>query len=405
MLAESQITIARFSSLAIGGDFLAAKTCPEWDPKSKAARGDQISVYDDMRRRCPVAHSDYLHWSLFRHADVMQVLENPRAFSNVVSDHLAVPNGMDPPEHTEYRRIVDSYFSPQRMAEFEPVCRRIAIDLVRESSARRELEFTTEFADVFAIRVQCAFLNWPARLYEPLLNWTRKNHAATLSGDRQAMAAVATEFDGYIRDLLREERTFAAADRDEPMTRLLQERANGRRLNEEEIVSILRNWTVGELSTISACVGILAHYLAAHGDIQAQVRETPSLLPSAIDEVLRMHPPLIASRRKTTEPVEIDGYAIPAGERITILWASANRDEDVFGDPDEFRLDRDSAENLLYGAGIHICPGAPLARLELRVLMEELLRGTKSIALLPGEEPIRAVYPDSGFSSLPIRMD
>src|SRR6185437_14273771 len=217
--------------------------------------------------------------------------------------------------------------------------------------------------------------------------------------------AVATEFDGYIRDLLAQSRGRAAAEDADAMARLLNERLNDRSLTDGEIVSILRNWTVGELSTISACVGILTHYLAEHEELQRQLRETPSLLPNSIDEILRIHPPLISSRRKTTQSVAIDGCLIPAGERVTIMWASANRDEHVFGDPDEFRPDRDPAQNLLYGAGIHVCPGAPLARLELRVLLEELLRRSRLLVLSPGKKSVRAVYPGRGFSSLPVRID
>jgi len=127
-------------------------------------------------------------------------------------------------------------------------------------------------------------------------------------------------------------------------------------------------------------------------------------LPAAIDEILRMRAPLISNRRVTTAPVEIGGRTIPAGERITLMWASANRDEAVFGDPDEFRLDRDPAQNLLYGRGIHICPGAQLARLELRVVIEELLKQTRQIALIPGRQPTVALYPASGFSELPMKI-
>lgn len=85
-----------------------------------------------------------------------------------------------------------------------------------------------------------------------------------------------------------------------------------------------------------------------------------------------------------------------------MIWASANRDEAVFGDPDGFRLDRDPSQNLLYGAGIHVCPGAPLARLELHLVIEELLRHTRKIAPVPGKPPVRAMYPGSGFASLPL---
>ncbi|BDC44933.1 cytochrome P450 [Paraburkholderia terrae] len=125
----------------------------------------------------------------------------------------------------------------------------------------------------------------------------------------------------------------------------------------------------------------------------------------AIDEILRICAPLIANRRISTRPVQIGGRKLPAGQRITLIWASANRDETVFGDPDEFRLDRDPASNLLYGSGIHECPGAPLAWLELRIGMEELLARTTWIALVPGNLPKNAVYPAAGFSVLPLRIE
>jgi len=128
---------------------------------------------------------------------------------------------------------------------------------------------------------------------------------------------------------------------DDITTSLLRERVGDRLLQDEEIVSILRNWTVGELSTIAASVGILVHYLAAHPEVQQQLRERLSSLPSAIDEILRIHAPLISNRRIATKPVEIGGRRLRAGERVTLIWASANRDEAVFGDPDEFRLDRE----------------------------------------------------------------
>ena len=167
----------------------------------------------------------------------------------------------------------------------------------------------------------------------------------------------------------------------------------------------MRNWTVGELGTIAASVGILAHHLAAHPDRQRLLRKDFALLSAAIDEILRIHAPLIANRRITTRAVEMGGRRLEAGARISLIWASANRDEAVFGDPDEFRLDRDPAQNLLYGAGNHVCPGAELARLELRVVMEELLARTDRIALVSERPPVRAVYPAGGFSSLALWID
>ncbi len=378
---------------------------PDWDARAEEVLQDQIPAYDEMRRRCPVAFSEYRQWSLFRHEDVVRVLEDPVTFSSEVSQYLSVPNGMDPPEHTAFRSLIEPYFGPEPMAAFEPVCRRISVALIEELPAHGETEVIADFAEDFALRMQCAFMGWPDALNEPLRTWTRRNHQATLAADRAAMAAVATEFDSYIRDILRERQESGDAAPDDLTTRLMRERVNGRLLTDAEIVSIVRNWTVGELATIAASVGILMEYLATHPLVQQMLREQPELLPVANDEILRIHAPLIANRRRTTRPVEIGGRKIEAGAGISLNWASANRDECVFGDPDEFRLDRDPESNLLYGKGIHDCPGAPLARLELRVLMEELLARTVSIEMAEDSEPVKAQYPASGYLSLMLRIE
>lgn len=376
----------------------------DWDPRSDEVTRDQRAAYDDLRGRCPVAHSEYLGWSLFRHGDVTRVLHDHETFSSAVSRHLSVPNGMDPPEHTAYRRIIDPYFGPERMTAFEPVCRAIVARLIEEVSARGEVEFMADAARPFAEQVQCAFLGWPATLHGRLAAWTRKNHAATLAQDRQAMSEIAREFEELIDDLI-ETRLRAGTDPKTDLTAaLMSEQVWGRALSNEEVASILRNWTVGEIGTISASVGILVHYLAGHPELQAQLRSRPELIPPAVEEMLRLHGPLVMNRRVTTRPVEIGGRKIEAGERISLNWIAANRDEGVFDDADDFRLDRDPAKNLLYGAGIHYCPGAPLARLEMRVFLEELLARTREIVAVPHPPAVVAVYPASGYASLPLRL-
>src|SRR5690606_2310261 len=180
------------------------KTEPDWDPRSAEALHDQRAVYDQMREQCPVAYSDFLQWSLFRHEDVLRVINDHLTFSNAVSRHLSVPNGMDPPEHTPYRRIIEPYFSPERMAAFEPVCREIVVDLVCGALASGQLELMAELAVPFAAHAQCAFLGWPPSLYSPLIRWTHNNYHATLARDRQALAELARQFEGYIDELLDE---------------------------------------------------------------------------------------------------------------------------------------------------------------------------------------------------------
>ncbi|MEO9064540.1 MAG: cytochrome P450 [Burkholderiaceae bacterium] len=376
----------------------------DWDPAAQDVLGDQIAAYDAMRNRCPVAHSDYLWWSLFRHADVVHVLEDPETFSNAASNHLSIPNAMDPPEHTPYREIIERYFTPEDMAAFEPVCRAIAHARVASLPRGASFELMTDFAQPFALSVQCAFMGWPDSLHGPLRLWIDKNHRATRAGDRSAMARIAVQFDGHIKQQLVLRRDAGQQAPADVTSRLLREHIHGRPLSDEEIVSIVRNWTVGELGTIAASVGILVHYLAAHSDLQARLRRQPDDLPAAIDEILRIHPPLIANRRVTTCPVEIGGRKLDAGDRLTLIWASANRDEAVFGVPDRFDPEGNREHNLLYGAGVHVCPGAPLARLELRVLMEVLLARAGDIALVAGQAPQRATFPASGFVALPVGL-
>jgi cytochrome P450 len=377
---------------------------PDWDPRAPAVLRDQIQAYDHMRQRCPVAHSEYLHWSLFRHADVLRVLHDPETFGNAVSTHVSVPNGMDPPEHTAWRALIEPYFAPAQLAAFEPVARGIAHELVAALPESGEVEWMDGFAQDGAVRLLCAFMGWPASLHAPLREWSRRNQAATLAGDRAALAAIAFEFDGHIRAQLARCRAMKEPGQD-LTSRLLRERVHGRPVRDEAIVSILRNWTVGELTTLAACFGILVQFLAQRQDVQRLLRADPSLLPAAIDEILRIHPPLIANRRMVRRPTEIGGRKLAPGERVTVMWASANRDEAVFGDPDEFRLDRDPKLNLLYGAGLHACPGAELSRMQLRIVMEALLAGTKSI--VPGHEgqAEKACYPASGFARLAVRVE
>lgn len=369
----------------------------DWKPLSESIQKDPIGAYDRMREECPAARSGELGWSVFRHADVLSVVTDHARFSNAAGRHLSVPNGMDPPEHDAYRRIVERYLTPEHVRGFEPECRAMATALVRELPAEGEFEVMEDLAREFALRNQSGFLGWPESLREPLRDWIRANHQAQRSGNRKAMAEVATRFDGYIRSLLAERRELGDAAPDDVTTALLHEKVNGRPLREEEIVSIMRNWTVGELGTISASVGIILDYLARHPELQEQLRKHPERIPRSVDEILRMHPPLIANRRRTRCPVTIGDRRIPEGEKVTVIWAAANRDPRVFGDPDAFAPDRNAPHNLLFGAGIHACPGAALARTELTCLVETMLSEHGTIQPIPGSSPVPARYPTGGF--------
>src|SRR5690606_30948583 len=270
--------------------------------------------------------------------------------------------------------IIEPYFGPAHMAEFEPVCREIADDLARSTLHQDAIELMSEFAQPFALRIQCAFMGWPLSLQETLLSWANRNAQATLARDRAALGQLAEEFDCLIAEQLKARRQAGTSADEDVTSALMHEQVDGRPLTDQEIASILRNWTVGEVGTIAASVGILAQFLAANPDIQQQLRADPELLWQANDEILRLHGPLVDNRRRTTCPVELGGRRIEAGQPITINWVAANRDPAVFVEPERFSLDRDPSLNLLYGAGVHVCPGAPLARMELVIIMRSLLQ-------------------------------
>lgn len=375
----------------------------DWAPRSEAVLRDQRSAYDAMRECCPVAWSEYMQWSVFRHEDVARIVNDHETFSNAVSRHLSVPNGMDPPEHTRFRALIEPYFTDARVRAFEPECCQVAADLV-DAVIGRDVELMSELALPFAVRIQCAFMGWPTSFHRRLIEWNRKNHRATLAGDRAATAAIAAEFQEMVDEMIRERRGAVRESAGDVMTSLLEERVDGRPLDNAEIASILRNWTVGEIGTISAAVGILAEHLASDPALQARLREEPALLPPAIDEILRIHGPLVANRRVATRDVTIGGRAIRKGERISLIWIAANRDNRVFDDAGHVRLDRDASRNLLYGDGIHVCPGAGLARMELRVMMDTLLSRIGDIRITAGESPEPAIFPASGFATLPMTL-
>jgi cytochrome P450 len=373
----------------------------DWEPRSKEVLADQQAAHDEMRARCPVAYSDFLGWSLFRHRDVQHVIEDHDSFSNVVSSHLSVPNGMDPPEHTAFRSLIEPFFSAPRMQAFEPQAREIARALLGRIQGVATFDCMQEYALPFAAECQCAFLGWPRDMANQILSWTARIQAATLAQDRGVLAETAKELDALVASMV-----SARADRQQPRDvtdELIRAQVNGRALSQDELTSIIRNWTVGEVGSLAAALGIVAQFLAEHPEQQARLRSEPALVPDAVEEILRVRGPLVANKRVAKREVTIGGQTIAAGERLSVIWVSANRDAEVFERPEVVRFERDQSRNLLYGAGIHVCPGAPLARLELRVAVEALLDQASSFELQPGAAPSPLTYPLNGFATLPLR--
>jgi cytochrome P450 len=372
---------------------------PAWNPRDASVLGDQRRAYDDMRDRCPVAFSDFLGWSVFRHRDVSAVVRDPATFSSATR-RRAIPNGMDPPDHRLYRSVLEQYFAPERMAGFEPRSRQIAVALLAPLLARGEVEFISEFAQPFPHQAVCAFVGWPVADWNRVQGWTHGNQDAAFREDHEAGAALAREFSAYVTDILDARRAEGAPVGD-LMGGLLATTARSEPLTNDNIVSLLRTWIAGH-GTLAAAVGLIALHLASDVDLQNSLRQTPALIDRAIREVLRADGPLVANNRTTTRDVELGGTTIRSGERVSLMWIATNRDPEVFPDPDSLDLDREAADNLVFGTGIHRCLGEPLAMLNLRVAVEELLARTSRIELGPTGVGPRDVYPSDGLSSLSI---
>jgi cytochrome P450 len=371
-----------------------------WDPQEPSVLLDQRSAYDEMRERCPVAHSEVMGWSLFRHGDVTAVTGDPASFSSATR-RLAIPNGMDPPEHTDYRDSLEPYFTSDRLARFEPRSRQIARDLLASVVDRVQVEAIGEFVDPFAHQALCAFMGWPVRDWNRIRGWTHGNLEAAFRSDREAGARLAREFAAYVTDILRARRAEGLSD--DLMSDLVQVSVRDDALSDEQIVGLLRTWTAGH-GTVAAALGIVIRYLADDGELQTRLRAAPELIEPAIWEILRSDGPLVSNTRTATRAVEIGGQDIRAGERISLMWIAANRDPAAFTNAEEVVIDRGADDNLLFGAGIHRCLGASLAILNVRVAVEELLGQPARFELAAPGRPSRNVYPSNGLRELPLRL-
>lgn len=375
---------------------------PEWEPLSEAALADQRRAYDRQRTACPVARSPR-GVTLFRHADVVAAATDAATFSSSASAHRQVPNSLDPPEHAAYRAAIDPFFAPERMRRLEPRLQAIAHDLVAALPRATTVDAVADIGYPFAVRAQAEWLGWQG-IEQDLLAWMADNHAATRAADRSRTAAVAAAFDALVAAQVRRRREAGAAAPQDPTTELLHILVDGQRLSDVDIVSILRNWTAGDLGSMAAALGVVLHFVATHPQVQAQLRTGAAELPAAIDEMLRIDDPFLVNRRVTVRATEVASFALAPGTRVYLNWTSANRDETVFADPDAYRPHAHAPHNLVYGTGIHVCPGRPLATLELVVAVRTLLAATPRIELALDAGPVRETYPLGGWRTLPIRL-
>lgn len=375
---------------------------PYWEPLSDEELRDQRETYDRRRAACPVARSPS-GVTLFRHADVVAAASDPQTFSSAVSAHRQVPNSLDPPEHAVFRAVVDPFFTPERMRALQPRIQACARAVVSALPRDIVVDAVTELGYPFAVRAQAEWLGWQG-VEAQLLAWMGEHHAATRSADRTRTAATAAAFDEIVTAQVRRRRDLGSDAPEDPTTELLRARLHGRPLPDADIVSILRNWTAGDLGSIAAALGVVVHFLATHLDVQDTLRKGLSDLAGAIDEMLRIDDPFLVNRRVVTGATRVAGYEIAPGTRVYLNWTSANRDEAVFGDPDTYRPEANAANNIVYGVGIHVCPGRPLATLELVEAVEALFQLTSRVELAEDALPVRETYPVGGWRRVPVLL-
>ncbi|HSO69599.1 MAG TPA: cytochrome P450 [Arachnia sp.] len=361
---------------------------------------------DQLRPGHAIVRNVLGEWVLLRHHEVVRAANDPVTFSSAVSAHVHVPNGLDGDAHRAARTTLDRYFEPAALTHHEPAFREVARGLFGSLPRGVTVDAVRDIGFPFAVRAQSTWLGWPASLETQLLGWMAANHAATRSGDRARTAEVAAEFDAIIRSVLAPRRALGDAAPDDITTTLLRDEVAGRAFTDEELVSVLRNWTGGDLGSIALCIGVVFAFLVDHPGLQRRLRSgvSDTEIDAIVDEILRIDDPFISNRRRTTCPVDIAGATIPEGDVVKLHWTSANRDAAVFGDPDRFDPEGNAPHNLVYGTGPHVCPGRPLATLELRIGVQEALAATTWIDWAPGESGERELTPVGGWAHVPVLL-
>lgn len=372
-------------------------------PDNLSEKNRDLRAYTDkLRLKHAIVKNEAGEWVLLRHAEVSKVALDHDRFSSNVSRYLQIPNGLDGKEHTHYRHIIEKYLSNDALKPYVATFTQVAKKLTDELPRNTTIDAVNDIGAVFAVRAQCAWLGWPATLEPKLLTWMADNHEATRSGNHFKMADVAQRFDDIIRSIIVPLRDTKNTVSDDVTTRLCSETINKRKLNKDELISILRNWTGGDLGSIALCVGVIVAFIAKHPEYIKQLRSaTDSEVEAFIDEVLRIDDPFVTNRRVTTCPVKIAGQKIPSGATVKLNWTSANRDETVFA-KDNFDPENNAKENLVYGIGKHVCPGRLLATLELRIAIQTLLAEVNTLTLDLSKQSEREVSPIGGYQSVPI---
>lgn len=367
----------------------------------------------ELRGRCPVAHSESFDgfWALLRHADVVDVLTQPDTFVTSVQNVVPKvaftgrrpPLHLDPPEHTPYRQVINRFFTPARTARMEPAVRRIAGELLAPFVEQGGGDLCDAFSHRYPGHVFAEFFNLPADLGMEIREVTARYNRALQEARDELVKSTSLELYSIAERIIAMRKEDPLPEDEDLTSALLAKRWHGEPLPDDLVLGTIRQMIVVGMIAPSVFIGTMAVHLAEHPQLQQQLRDAPELIPAAIEEYLRLYTPYRGFARTPNRDVEIGGRHIEADEPIALVYASANRDEDVFDEPDRFILNRPNIDqHIAFGLGPHRCAGESLARLMLQVTLEELLSRTSSIEL--GGDPVMTRWPEWGTLAVPMRV-
>lgn len=393
----------------------ARRTGPDdFDPLAPETFDSPHEVYRRLRASCPVARTSAYggFWALTRYADVAAAARDSATYISSVravvpSDPRGIrrpPLNFDAPAHTPFRAALDRTLRPGRLERMEPLLRAHAVRELQPLLDAGSGDIARQFGTTYPAFVAAEWLNLRRdgvyRLAETASIWVD----AWRRLDRDLVTATSDEMYAMARELVADRRRQPREPEEDPASALLAVRlADGSPLDDELIVGALRQSLVVGLVAPPLLLGGICVHLARDPALAGQLRADRGLIRPALEEFLRLYTPYRGFSRTVSRPVELHGTRIRPGEPVTLVYASANRDEAVYPEPDRFILDRANiGRHLAFGRGPHRCLGMSLARLSLRIALEELLARTRSLELAGPVEPTR--MPELGAQRVPLRI-
>lgn len=346
-----------------------------------------------MRANAPV-YWDGRVWGITKHADLKAISKDPATFSNaqgIRPDAMAIPMmiDMDDPEHLARRKLVNKGFTPRRVREREDEIRAVCDEIIDRVCEKGECDFVWDIAAPLPLIMIGNDLGVAPEDREQLLEWSDAMLTA-LTGDPEAIGPAAEAFGGYTEYATRVISDRKENPREDLMSVLCHAEVDGDQLDHDSLVhESLLILIGGDETTRHVISGGAYQLLVDRSNWDDLARsEDPGLLGTAVEEMLRWVTPIKNMNRTATRDVEVGGQMIRRGDKVLLLYPSANRDEDVFVDPFRFDIRRDPNDHVAFGFGTHFCLGAALARMEIRLFFTELVKRVRSMRLVPGTEPV-----------------